>query len=1390
MEIDFYKKLVVQSPFAYSFHKVIADEAGKPVDYEFLEVNAAFERFTGLTAEQVLHHRVSEVIPGIGDSEFDWITFFGEVGLHGGERETEQYSVSLKRWYQVKVSSPEKGYFVCLFLDVSQHLIVEEVLYRLFEINPDILCVVNSMGEIIKVNEPWEKNFGYSSAEMMHRMLIEFVHPDDLEDVRSNLDRLSGSDKKLILETRLVGKDGSNHYIEWNSKILGGQLFIVGHDITDRKLMESRLKSSEENFRLFFESMDDIVIVTNKQGKVLDVNKSVERRLGYTFDDIKGVPVFNLHLSDDWDETRLKIEAMIAGKLDYCSLSLLGKQGQIIPVETRVCFGKWNGEDCIFGISKDLTKEQEALQKFNLLFDNNPTPMTLSDLPERRFIEVNESFIRKMGYSREEVIGKTSQMLGLFAEEEHQRFVAEELQRTGKVRDYEIKVKTKSGEILDGLFFGEKIKSQGKEYFMTVLIDMTERKKAENKILELAKFQKSLFNAIPAPIFYKDRSGRYLGFNKAFTDFFGQEEEDLIGKSVYDIGGPRELADVYYQQDNALLEQEGEQIYESQLVDAKGKVHDVVFHKTVFYNASGKVAGLLGFVHDISEQKKSAEILRESENKYRVLLNSGNDAILVHGLTQKGVAENFIEVNEKACSMLGYTREEMLKKSVRDIEFPLQSTSNMEIVKELQESGSTVFDVNLLTRQGKTIPVEVSSRMVEIDGKSMVLSIARDMTERKQKEQELIEAKEVADAANKAKSEFLANMSHEIRTPLNGVIGFTDLLMHTPLSSEQKQFVESANISAHSLLGIINDILDFSKIESGKLELDEVETDLIQLLEQTIDICRYPASKKDLELLLDIQPGMPQFVTVDPVRLKQVLINLLSNAVKFTESGAVLLAVSFIPDNQATNKGSFTFLVRDTGIGISDEQQKKLFQAFSQGDSSITRRFGGTGLGLAISNMLVEKMNASLTLTSSPGDGSEFFFSLDREFDLRMNPVRINTLAIKRVLVVDDNEQSLRIFENILRRWGIKMIGSSSGLDALAILAKDRGFNAVIVDYQMPYLDGMETIRMIREKLNLSSSELPVILLHNSFEDNRILDDCHRYEVRSRLLKPFKQRELHNCLRELYSAKQEEPTVCSGSDDVALQNAQEGYKPVVLIVDDVQLNIMLARILVLIFFPNAVILEASDGNEAVAQVKNQLPDLILMDIQMPNKDGYTATREIREFEKQNLSHIPIIALTAGAVKGEKEKCIEAGIDDYLAKPVDRTELARLLTKFLKNRPAEIKSDVAQTPDLKPHFNPAVFSEIFQGDQEMMSGLINESVDQFEGYLFDVEVALRDGDGDTLRRVVHKMKGNLLSMCCDDLIKLLRQIDDSQEDIGEAVFVELLENIRKEFNLIKNELEAN
>ncbi|MCC5934694.1 MAG: response regulator [Balneolales bacterium] len=552
---------------------------------------------------------------------------------------------------------------------------------------------------------------------------------------------------------------------------------------------------------------------------------------------------------------------------------------------------------------------------------------------------------------------------------------------------------------------------------------------------------------------------------------------------------------------------------------------------------------------------------------------------------------------------------------------------------------------------------------------------------------ELSTALRAAEAASIAKGSFLANMSHEIRTPLNGVIGFTDLLLNTNLDDAQQQYAENANVSGKALLGVINDILDFSKIEAGGLDLDVVEAEIAEIAEQAIDIVKYQAGVKRLELLLHLPPDLPAQAVVDPVRLKQILLNLLNNAVKFTHKGEVELRLAFT--KLSSSRGSYTFTVRDTGIGISEQQQRQLFKPFSQADSSTTRRYGGTGLGLAISALLAEKMGSKIWVKSEPGAGSVFGFTLETDFTDSPVIPKTDTPNPGKILIVDDNDSNRLILEHNFSYWHLDFRSCASGTAAIAAL-KEEDFGMMVLDYHMPDMDGLETLRQIREELALGPEKLPVLLLHSAVDTHELRQQFRSYGVVFSLVKPVKATELWYYIRKIGSGTpepgpNEEPQgpeqnsadAGSGreaaaatvtSETASIEAALQNLNCSILIAEDIQLNMLLIRTVLKKMLPEARLLQAADGEAAVALWEAHRPDLILMDVQMPRLDGTEATGKIRDLEqKSGTAHrrrVPIIALTAGALKEEREKALLSGMDDFLTKPLDPEQLAEVLQRLL------------------------------------------------------------------------------------------------------------------------------
>ena len=730
---------------------------------------------------------------------------------------------------------------------------------------------------------------------------------------------------------------------------------------------------------------------------------------------------------------------------------------------------------------------------------------------------------------------------------------------------------------------------------------------------------------------------RLLYANPVASRLYGRPMEDLIANQDYwlDAIHPDDRAQVLGNLSNLRERKQIEQEY--RIVRPDDTVIWLHDHINVVHDRSGKPMYVGGIGTDISA-------IRESEARYSSLVES----LPLH-VIRKDLDGRVVFGNQRYCQTVGMPLEQVIGKTDFDL-FPADLAEKYVCDdRRVIESGRVVNDVEEHENpDGSRVFVEIfKSPLRDSQGEICGVQVMFwDVTHRKQAQEEIRVAKELAEQANQAKSEFLANMSHEIRTPMNGIIGMTDLLLGTLPTAEQRDYLAMVKQSADSLLRLLNDILDFSKIEAGKLDLDHREFSLRDCVGQSVQTLGTRAGEKGLELLYHVSPNLPDALVGDEGRFGQIIVNLVGNAVKFTEHGEVEVDIS----GELEDEGKTLHLhcrVRDTGIGIPESQQKRIFDSFCQVDTSPTRREGGTGLGLAISSQLVGMMDGKLDVESEVGVGTTFDFTA--RFDVQTQQreaVELQQLRGIPVLVVDDNGNSRKVLEELLRSWHLEPTVVANGLEAMDQLrsacAQSRPFSLVIVDRLMPGMDGFDVAACIHGDDQLSGCS--VIMLSSTVKAGD-LERCRKLEIDRYMQKPVLQSEL---LKLILVATGVRDAEVSPSETRSFGSPCPPLK--ILLAEDGEVNQKVAVGLLQQHGHDVSI--ANDGQEAVQALQQQAFDLVLMDIQMPNMDGHEATRMIREQEQGNGRYTPIVAMTASAMKGDREKCLQVGMDGYVSKPID------------------------------------------------------------------------------------------------------------------------------------------
>ena len=778
---------------------------------------------------------------------------------------------------------------------------------------------------------------------------------------------------------------------------------------------------------------------------------------------------------------------------------------------------------------------------------------------------------------------------------------------------------------------------------------------------------RSIFENAIEGIFQTTPGGQYLNVNPALATMYGFDTvQDLVA-------GLTKIDNQLYVDPNrrgefikAMAEQGAVRGFESEIFRKDRTTMWISENARAVKDASGAIQYYEGMVEDITERKRLEGELHHSEQSLSALINNIDDSIWsidtkYRLLTFNAVFAHLFEGQYHTHIKVGDVILDHLPKEwhAEDIALYDRALAGEKFIIERRfqyEAEERYYEISYN-------PIHTNDQV------SGVAVFSKDITERQRAHIALQQAMVAAESSNRLKSEFLANMSHEIRTPMNGVIGMTDLLLMTDLTHEQREFARTVRISGESLLVVINDILDFSKIEAGKLDLEITDFDLREAIDSTMDLLAAQAHSKGLELAAFIRPEVPLELRGDPGRMRQIVNNLVGNAVKFTSSGEVVVTVSRV--SETPTHARLRFEVRDTGIGIDEKGIQRLFKAFSQADGSTTRKYGGTGLGLAISKKLVEMMNGQINVKSDMGKGSTFFFEAEFEKQtIALKSVVHQDLSGLHVLVVDDNATNREILDHHTRMWKMRAALAESGEQALAMLREQAGkdpFELAILDMQMPEMDGLMLGETIKADPAIASVRLVML---TSLGNQMDAEAMKKAGIEACVLKPVKQSRLFNRIAEVMAGhrplarKKTQTTTLTMKAPVVVPGAAKKPTRILLAEDNIINQKVAVGLLNNIGYAADV---ANNGLEVLAALDLRPYDLILMDCQMPELDGYETTGRIRT--RADVKGIRIIAMTANAMRGESEKCLEAGMDDYMSKPVRLETLREMLNRWM---PADAK----------------------------------------------------------------------------------------------------------------------
>jgi PAS domain S-box-containing protein len=1193
----------------------------------------------------------------------------------------------------------------------------------ILEISPSAIVITDPEATVVAWNAAAERVFGYAADEAVGRNLDDLVAK--AEELHSNAVAYSEQASKerghVHTITRRTRKDGALVDVELLAAPLIVDGAVVGtlgvyHDITElnrqRRFLESLLETSPE--AIVTATLDDIVS---------SWNPAAERLFGYTAEEAIGTDIDELvaRRPDLYAEGKELNRGAMTSPTVHLVTQRTRKDGTLVDVDVVGGPVRVGGELVAKHVFyHDITELQQQKRYFESLLEISPAAIIVTDL-EAKVVSWNPGAERLFGYAADEAVGRLLDELVATRPELKTEALAYSDRAAGGERVQFIGRRTrKDGSLVDVQAVSEPVVVSGERIgFVVIYHDITE-------LQQRKRYLESLLEVSPVAIMITDIESQIVSWNPAAEKLFGFTAEEAIGRISDDLVG-------------AHPEIHGEAVGFTEAAARGERVHAITrrarkdgtlvdVEVLIVRGGRAEQDGFYVIYHDISElqqQKRYFESLAEFS------------PVAIAQLDMHGTVTSW---NPAAERLFGYAADEAIGRNVDDLVANSDEVrAESEAYTQLGLRGELAHAITRRTRKdGTYVDVEMFAAPVTVAGETAgFYAMYHDI-------RELQQARRDAEVAAETKSAFLATMSHEIRTPLNAVIGMTGLLLDTELNLEQRNYAEVIRRSGDALLGVINDILDFSKIEAGRLDLENAPFDLRECVESALELVAASALKKGLDLVYDLDPGAPGALVGDETRLRQILINLLNNAVKFTEKGEVVVTCA-AERLDAAGRHRLHFAVRDTGIGIPEDRMHRLFESFSQVDPSTTRRYGGTGLGLAISKRLVELMDGTMWAESRPGHGSTFHFTVEAVHSPA--PIRayerseVPQLSRRRVLIVDDNATNRRILTRQTMSWDMIASETGSPSEALDWIRRGDPFDVAILDMQMPDMDGLTLGREIRRHRDAES--LPLVMLTSLGRTEESVEDFAAF-----LTKPIKPSQLYDALLGVFGGAEavaEPAGVAEESDD----RLAERLPLRILVVEDNAVNQQLALLMLEKIGYRVDV--AGNGVEALDALERQPYDVVLMDVEMPEMDGLEATRQIHRRWSAARPHI--IAVTANALQGERELCLQAGMDDYITKPIRMGELAAALRRGSGRSGAS-----AAGRALDQSVIHRLAASLGSGGRASVDGLIATFLLHLPDQLAALRSAVERNDAQEVRRGAHTLKSNAASFGALPLADLCRELE--------------------------------